>query len=263
MNKTFCCGDIHGNYKALKQVLEKSNFEYDNDTLITLGDIVDGWSDTYKCVEELLKIKNRIDIKGNHDGWFHEFLQHGIHPVKWSQGGYGTAKSYLREIGKEHLIHPKINGYVTALNPDDIPPEHQNFFKKQVLYYLDDKNRCFVHGGFNRHIAFKGQGENVYCWDRDLWMSALSFKDMPSQGKYREEKPYKFKMRENFDMVFIGHTSTINWNTTEPMKAANIINLDTGGGFDGKLTLMNVDDTSEYYQSDFGKILYPDEKGRN
>lgn len=69
MNKTFCCGDIHGNYKALKQVLEKSNFDYDNDTLISLGDIVDGWSDTYKCVEELLKIKNRIDIKGNHIIW--------------------------------------------------------------------------------------------------------------------------------------------------------------------------------------------------
>ena len=35
-------GDIHGNYRGLLQCLEKSNFDYDNDKLIQLGDVVDG-----------------------------------------------------------------------------------------------------------------------------------------------------------------------------------------------------------------------------
>ena len=29
-------GDVHGSYKALKQVLEKCNFDYEKDTLISL-----------------------------------------------------------------------------------------------------------------------------------------------------------------------------------------------------------------------------------
>ena len=63
--KTFVIGDIHGNYRGLMQCLERSNFDYDKDTLISLGDVVDGHSESYEVVEELLKIKNLIAIKGN------------------------------------------------------------------------------------------------------------------------------------------------------------------------------------------------------
>jgi serine/threonine protein phosphatase 1 len=48
MSKTFVIGDIHGAYLALKQVLERSDFDYENDLLITIGDIVDGWSDSFR-----------------------------------------------------------------------------------------------------------------------------------------------------------------------------------------------------------------------
>ncbi len=40
--KKFVVGDIHGGAKAFKQVLEKSEFDYENDLLISLGDICDG-----------------------------------------------------------------------------------------------------------------------------------------------------------------------------------------------------------------------------
>ena len=64
MGRIFVIGDIHGAHKALVQVLERCEFDYENDQLITIGDIVDGWGDSYMVVEELLKIKNRIDIIG-------------------------------------------------------------------------------------------------------------------------------------------------------------------------------------------------------
>lgn len=44
--RTFTIGDIHGGYKALKQCLERSKFNYKEDHLIALGDIVDGWPET-------------------------------------------------------------------------------------------------------------------------------------------------------------------------------------------------------------------------
>ena len=60
--KKFVIGDIHGAYGALVQVLQRSKFDYKKDLLITLGDIVDGGKDSYKCVEELLKIENQLNF---------------------------------------------------------------------------------------------------------------------------------------------------------------------------------------------------------
>ena len=41
--KTFVMGDSHGAYKAFLQVMERSGFDYENDRLICLGDVSDGW----------------------------------------------------------------------------------------------------------------------------------------------------------------------------------------------------------------------------
>ncbi|MET0786893.1 MAG: metallophosphoesterase, partial [Paenisporosarcina sp.] len=64
--RTFALGDVHGNYKGLMQCLKRSGFNNEKDTLIQLGDVVDGFSESFECVEELLKIKNLISIRGNH-----------------------------------------------------------------------------------------------------------------------------------------------------------------------------------------------------
>lgn len=255
---TYVMGDIHGCYRGLIQCLQRCKFDKENDTLIQLGDVADGWSEVYECVEELLTIKNLIAIKGNHDDWFLKYLKTGQPPTNWTQGAEATARSYLRQIDKEHLIQKVANGYLIAINPDDVPPAHQLFFEQQHLYYVDDgegdieKYRCFVHGGFNRHLDFKGQRPTeIYYWDRDLWMSALSFHSINS----------RFKMFNPFAEVYIGHTATTSWGTDKPMQAANIWNLDTGAGFNGRLTIMNID-THEYWQSDPVKLLYPDETGR-
>ena len=45
------------------------------------------------------------------------------------------------------------------------------------------------------------------------------------------------------------------------MNRCNVWNLDTGGGWLGKLTIMDID-TKQFWQSDFVYELYPEEKGR-
>jgi serine/threonine protein phosphatase 1 len=237
MGKTFCIGDIHGGHKALLQCLERSGFNNEEDTLISLGDIVDGWLESYECVEELLKIKNLIAIKGNHDDWFAEFLKTGIHGSQWTQGAYATKESYIKNCD---LV---------------IPESHEHFFlAKQINYHIDEQNRCFVHGGFNRHLPIDKQDyAYIYFWDRDLWLGALS----------AHKSKMKYKIENKFEEIFIGHTTTSMWDKTlKPMNACNIWNLDTGGGFEGCVTIMNVD-TKEYFQSDLCKNLYSNEQGRN
>ncbi len=253
MGKTFVVGDIHNAYKAFLQCMERSGFDKENDTLISLGDIVDGWnSGCYELVEELLSIPNLIAIKGNHDDWFREFIQFGVHPVSWLQGGEGTLQSYCDHLDREYTIK-HYGGFQTTLLDTDIPITHRNFFLKQHKYYKDENNNLFVHGGFNRHhLLSDQQDDHVFWWDRDLWMSALSFKEVG--GAY--------KIKEPLNEIFIGHTATTSWFTDKPMQAANITNLDTGSGFRGKLTFMDLE-TKEYFQSDKVDTLYPGQKGRN
>jgi serine/threonine protein phosphatase 1 len=262
--KTFVCGDIHGNYKGLKQTLERSELNYEKDTLIFLGDIVDGHSETFECVEELLKIKNLIAIRGNHDYWWLYWLLKGRHPAEWTQGSKATAESYIKNMidSENFFFYDYSTGHArTRLTTVDIPQSHVIFFKHQIPYYVDNQNRLFVHGGFNRHYAINDEDHNpedVLMWDRDLWSQALSWK-AASKGVL-DEKP-KFKMFNDFKEVFIGHTPTQFWDFTTPMNAANVWNLDTGGGFYGHVSIMNVE-TKEYWQSDDAKSLYPNYRGR-
>jgi len=58
--------------------------------------------------------------------------------------------------------------------------------------------------------------------------------------------------------VFIGHTATTSFL---PENYVNLWNVDSGCGWSGKLTAMDVN-TNEYWQSDFSKDLYPEERGR-
>jgi serine/threonine protein phosphatase 1 len=57
---TFAIGDIHGNLIGLRQCIERCQFNYDNDTLIQLGDVIDGGEYVYECIEELLGCDGRI-----------------------------------------------------------------------------------------------------------------------------------------------------------------------------------------------------------
>ena len=67
MSRHIAIGDIHGNLKALIQVLDRCNFDPASDTIIGLGDYVDGHSQSAEVVELILTFPNFIGIKGNHD----------------------------------------------------------------------------------------------------------------------------------------------------------------------------------------------------
>ena len=256
-------GDIHGNHKALKQVLERCKFDNDIDTLISLGDVVDGHCESYEVVEELLKIKNLIAIKGNHDDWFQQWIRTDINPINWGQGQKATGLSYLNHSRPDeawYSIEETPGGgkhYIETIKTNDIPDRHIEFFDKQLPYYIDKNNNLFVHGGFNRHYPLEEQGD-ILWWDRDLWSQALSYRQISSVEGIQNPK---FKMIGDYNEVFIGHTSTQFWKEDEPMHAANIWNLDTGGGWFGYVTIMDVD-TKEFWQSDDAKSLYPEFKGR-
>lgn len=233
MNK-FVIGDIHGGYKALLQCLERSNFNKEEDLLIEIGDVADGWPEVPQCVEELMSIKNLIAIRGNHDEWCYEWLLYSMAPDIWlSQGGEATKKAYEK-------MRDKIDW-----------DAHIKFFRAKCNYYIDDDNKAFVHAGYR---SFNGLGEDnstTYQWDRELFNIALSGRSNKLPHLLR---PYK--------EIFIGHTSTTAWySDCKPIRACNVFNIDTGAGWSGKLTIMNIN-TKKYWQSDKVVELYPNAKRR-
>lgn len=257
-------GDVHGNYKGLLQALQRADFDPTVDQLVSLGDLVDGLPDVYECVQFFIDLDKlnpgrHIFIRGNHDQWFNQFLQADNHPADWSQGGYSTLESYCKRTNKN--IGQKFSGYVTDMISEDIDPDHLAFFKNQKDYHLCEDGTLYVHGGFNRHYSLEDNARSgyIFYWDRDLWSSALSFSSM---SKFLTEiAALKFKLPKGVKRVFIGHTTTLMWDKTEPMKAGPIWNLDTGAGHSGRLTIMDLD-TEQFWQSDTVAELYPDYKGR-
>ena len=242
---TYVLGDLHGQYHSLIQCLTNCNFDYSKDTLIQLGDVVDGGEEAFECVEELLKIKNLIAIKGNHDDWFLDFIKTGLHPAAWTYGGISTIKSYATKAGIKPIIRKSRQGYKTSFNSVDIPLSHRHFFENQRLYYIDSNNNCFVHAGFNPFQPFHEQPDSIFYWDRILWQSAMNWQ---TKAKHDPEiKP--FEMVTKFNNIFIGHTNTMKWGIDKPLKAANIYNIDTGGAKGGKLTIMDVD-SKQFWQSE-------------
>lgn len=232
-------GDIHGAHRAVVQVLERSGFDKETDTMIQLGDVVNRGPDTYECVEELLSIKHLIAIKGNHDDIILSWMLGNEQPVYAAKGKH-TKASYQKHGG--------------------VPQSHIEFFKQQLPYHKEDSNRLFVHGGFDRHLMLEAQTKKeIYWWDGELWNAALSYEALKrGMGNKSAEVP-PFKIAEPLTEVFIGHTPTLNWNVELPMHAGPIWNIDTGAGWGAKLTVMDIN-TKEYWQSDSVNELYTREE---
>lgn len=240
--RTFVIGDIHGALKALIQILAiiKPNKE---DKLIFLGDYVDGWSESFEVIAFLLDFQekhNCIFIKGNHDSYCEEWLKTNSTIKTWLiHGGVATMKSYEQ------------------CSPEQ-KEKHINFFERMQNYYIDEQNRLFVHAGFSSmHGPEKEMYESNFSWDRTLWEMAVTMDKRVSRDSVLYPKRLKL-----FNEIYIGHTPTLNYNIAEPMNAINVWNIDTGAGFNGKLSALDID-TKEFWQSEKAMDLYPNEKGRN
>ncbi len=227
--RRFIIGDIHGKYEYLLEVLKKSGFDYENDLLIQIGDIVDRGLEPFECMDELLKINNLILIKGNHDQAF-------IAQILTGKSVFGS-----HDNGQRITIQAW-----NKLTKDQKSDYLSNIFKKQVLYHITEDNILFVHGGFNREQKIDDQEEFSLLWDRDLVKESMSC----SKGQ-------KLNTIEDFKEIFIGHTPTIYWDSILPISRGGVTNVDTGSGKGGPLTIMNID-THEYWQSDHNFIIKND-----
>jgi serine/threonine protein phosphatase 1 len=221
--RRFVIGDIHGAYRALVQCFEKAAFDAENDLLICLGDVCDRWPEVDKVMDALLQVRNLVLLLGNHDLWALEWFLGGKARDLWLlQGGKETMDSYVKGIPEDHL----------------------RLLQGAGLYYVLD-NKLFVHGGYKPESDILQQPAEVLLWDRSLVHAALNHKNLQNKIKIT-----------GYDEVYVGHTPTLNYGTTHPIKACEVYMLDTGAGWPGGvLTMMDID-SKAYYQSEITSCLY-------
>jgi serine/threonine protein phosphatase 1 len=240
--RTLVIGDIHGGLRALHQIMERAKVT-PQDSLIFLGDYVDGWSQSPQVIDFLIELNttnNCIFIRGNHD----ELLLHWLkdnkdNPLWYKHGGEATVMAYEDVDSRRKKLHI-------------------DFLESLQDYHLDEKNRLFVHAGFTNMngVAYEFYPKLFY-WDRTLWETALALD--------RSIKPNDLlypKRLTLYDEIYIGHTPVTRIGKTVPVQMACVWNVDTGAAFKGPLTIMDIN-TKEFWQSEPLNTLYFDEKGRN
>ena len=244
MSRTLVIGDIHGGLKAVIQVLERAKITQ-NDTLIFLGDYVDGWSQSPEVLDFLIELslkQNCIFIKGNHDELLLDWLENrheNLNEEMWfKHGGKATVDAYLNVS-------------------DIVKQQHVQFLKSLQNYHLDEQNRLFVHAGFtNLNGVTLEYFPKMLYWDRTLWEVALCLDEKMSKASSFYPKRLKI-----YSEIYIGHTPISKTEQVVPLLKNSVWNLDTGAAFKGSLSIMDID-TKEYWQSDIVCNLYTDEVGR-
>jgi serine/threonine protein phosphatase 1 len=240
--RTLVIGDIHGGLHALHQIMERAKVT-PKDTLLFLGDYVDGWSQSPQVIDYLIELKtthNCIFMRGNHDELLIEWLDRSKDNLLWyKHGGESTVLAYESVSAKTK-------------------EKHIEFLKSLSNYHLDTENRLFIHAGFtNMNGVDFEYFPKLFYWDRTLWELALGLdKNIKIDNLTYPKRLTLYKE------IYIGHTPVSKINKTKPVQMANVWNMDTGAAFKGPLTIMDVD-TKEFWQSEPLPSLYPNEKGRN
>jgi serine/threonine protein phosphatase 1 len=106
-----------------------------------------------------------------------------------------------------------------------------------VFYYVEN-DMLFVHGGIDPSKPLHLQSKETLIWDRSII-------------SYAQKQPIP-----GFKKVFIGHTTTTSFGDDPkikdcmvPLKFNNLIMLDCGAGWRGRLAIMDID-TEEYWVSE-------------
>ena len=245
MSRTLVIGDIHGGLKAVIQVLQKSAIKAD-DTLIFLGDYVDGWSESPGVLDFLIALSEQqkcIFIKGNHDELLLDWLENRHENIK-------------EELWFKHGGKATVDAYLTV--SETVKQKHIAFLKSLRNYYLDTENRLFIHAGFtNMNGVSQEFFPKLMYWDRTLWEVALCLDE--TMDKNSPLYPKRLKI---YSEIFIGHTPVSKTEKVAPLCKNSVWNLDTGAAFLGVLTIMDCA-SKTYWQSELVSELYPNEIGRN
>lgn len=212
--RTLVFGDIHGCYKSLVNLLDLLNVNTSTDRLIFLGDYIDRGDSSNKVIELLIS----LDQTHNCD-----FLR-GNHEIMMLDALKNSTKlSYWLHYGGEETL----DSY-RAKSFKDIPDNHWNFLRQLKPYAQSDKH-VYVHASLIANIGLSEQPDSALYWTR---VDNTIFPHC--SGK----------------LMVCGHTAQ---TSGYPLNLTHGICIDTGAGYGGWLTCLDVNENFCYQSNELGE----------
>lgn len=158
----YVIGDIHGEIAQLKTIIDKINYDPDQDKLIFLGDYIDRGADSYQVYRYIKELDNgkNIFLRGNHEEMMIDAVLNDNNIELWyHNGGQATERSFPN--------HSELK-------------EAARFFNS-LPYYHSNQNYIFVHAGIRPNRKLKDQTEHDLVWIRYQFLGAEA-------GDFKEAK---------------------------------------------------------------------------
>lgn len=198
-------GDLHGCYSLLMDKLSGIGFSWQEDLLLSVGDLTDRGSENLPCLE-LLNQPWFQAIRGNHEEMMLDALHRGGNTSLWLING---GDWYFRLAGEDQQRVRSLLRQVAAL-PLILEVRSQN--KRYVI--------CHADYPADHYAMDKPIDEEKVVWSRERITAAQRGRSQHISGA------------EGF---IFGHTPL-----STPLHIANQHYIDTGAVFNGHLTLMQI-----------------------
>ena len=208
--KLWAVGDIHGCYNLLMSRLKEIGFDFENDLLVAVGDLVDRGTQNIQCVE-LLSKPWFTSVRGNHEdlciGGLHNESYKRCHVANGGEWFYMLDGQAMYNIAKTFAELPVV-----------LEISHNG------------KKFGFVHG----HIEQNNWDE----FKETFTQEPTAFRD-PSElamwGRERlNDENLQYTHVTGVDAVIMGHTVT-----QKPCKRDNCYWIDTGAVHWGTMTILD------------------------
>ena len=230
---TYVMADIHGQYEAYMEMLEKISFS-DEDELYVLGDVVDRGTTPIKILKDMSMRANVFPIMGNHDYMAYSMLSKLS--VEITEENYGT---HLTEWDIKSLsLWMADGGDTTIADFRRLPRDEQAAILEYMLEFapyeelsVGGREFVLVHGGLPDFEESKPLSE--YC----------------ANSMLIERPDYSVRYYKN-KYVINGHTPTKNVGKEyegKIYKANGHIAIDCGAGWNLALGCLRLDDMKEFY----------------
>lgn len=167
--RIFVVSDVHGYYTPLKEALDRSGFDKDNDEhlLICCGDYFDRGSENVEVLRLLECIQNKVLIRGNHEDLLLKLLRTGkLLPHHYINGTLRTLENFF---GK-YSIDP-LDDTIDFSGKTRITDRICQFIEEMVDYY-ETEHYVFVHGWIPENALTQEKRRNAgkQDWEKARWI---------------------------------------------------------------------------------------------
>lgn len=168
--KFFIVSDIHGEYGALRECLQRAGFDEQNEShiLVSLGDEFDRGDESLSIYEYLKKLNEKdkaIIVKGNHNQMFIDYLDGTcLSPFNYYNNGLrDTFAEFMHETAPfetwaifNHIDNPTYGDFAKWIEiaRNQINKEYPELLAwlKSRPYYYETKNYIMTHGAIDTEV---------------------------------------------------------------------------------------------------------------